>query len=159
MTSVSPRPDAPLLARLKQGEPAAFDAVYDQWRPRLFNFLSRQCRDRTLAEDLVQETFLRLASHRERLRDDTDLGAWLFTAARNLAVSHGRWQRLTGTLLSALGLEKEKSAHQGDHAFEQVALQQSVSRLELALAACPPTTARCCCWWAWRGWSRSWRPA
>lgn len=80
-----------IIARLKRGETAAFDQVYAQYRPRLFGFLVRMAQQRELAEDLLQETWLRLARHAPQLADDTRLDAWLFTVARNLYRSHVRW--------------------------------------------------------------------
>jgi len=44
-------------------------------------------RDRSVAEDLLEETWLRLVLSAEGLRADTRLGPWLFTVARNLYVS------------------------------------------------------------------------
>ena len=73
-----------LLARLRAGDTDAFDAVYDAYRPRVLGFLLRMSRNRTLAEDLLDETWLRLVRHAPALRPDTRIGPWLFTVARNL---------------------------------------------------------------------------
>ncbi len=80
-----------LVQRLRRGDAAAFDGIYELYRPRIFAFLARLTQQRELAEDLLQETWLRLARHAPRLADDTRLGAWLFTVARNLHRSHVRW--------------------------------------------------------------------
>lgn len=79
-----------LVAALKRGDEAAFDAVYERFRPRIYGFLVRLSGRRDMAEDLLQETFLRLASSAPRLREDTNLRAWLFTVARNIHRSHRR---------------------------------------------------------------------
>ena len=52
------------MARFAGGEDAALGEVYDLASPRVFSFLLRLCGERTLAEDLTQETFLRI--HRAR---------------------------------------------------------------------------------------------
>jgi RNA polymerase sigma-70 factor (ECF subfamily) len=80
---MDPADDAALLARLKAGDEAAFDVLYDRYRARIFTLL-RLGRNRTLAEDLLDEVWLRLISNLRRLREDTNLAAWLFTVARNL---------------------------------------------------------------------------
>ena len=79
-----------LVARLRERDPAAFEAVHDAFNARLFNFLARLSNSRDVAEDLVEETWLRLVSHACRLQPDTRLGPWLFTVARNLHVSYRR---------------------------------------------------------------------
>ena len=79
-----------LVARLRQRDPAAFEALHDAFNARLFNFLARLSNSRDVAEDLLEETWLRLVSHAGRLQPDTRLGPWLFTVARNLHVSYRR---------------------------------------------------------------------
>jgi RNA polymerase sigma-70 factor (ECF subfamily) len=79
-----------LVDRLRRCDPDAFDVVYEAFNGRLFNFLARLSNSRDVAQDLLEETWLRLVSHAPKLRPDTNLGAWLFTVARNLYVSYRR---------------------------------------------------------------------
>ena len=79
-----------LVDGLRRCDPAAFEAVHEAFNSRLFNFLARLSNSRDIAEDLLEETWLRLVSHAPELRPDTSLGAWLFTVARNLHVSYRR---------------------------------------------------------------------
>ena len=72
---------------LRAGDARAFHAVYDAYAARLFTFLARLSRRRDLAEDLAEETWLRLVANAPRLRSDTRLGPWLFAVARNLYAS------------------------------------------------------------------------
>jgi RNA polymerase sigma-70 factor (ECF subfamily) len=78
------------LAGLRRGDADAFDAVYAAYHARLYNYLYRLA-GRAAAEDLCQETWLKLARHATSLRDDTELAAWLFTVARNAWLSYRRW--------------------------------------------------------------------
>jgi RNA polymerase sigma-70 factor (ECF subfamily) len=89
------------LDGLRRGEARAFDEIYESLRPRLYAFLLRLCLSDAHVEDLLQETFMRLVQHRRELPAGTDLAAWLFTVARNLAHSHGRW-RMTGERVLAV---------------------------------------------------------
>lgn len=79
-----------LVSRLRARDPLAFEAVHDAFNARLFNFLARLANSRDVAEDLLEETWLRLVAHAGRLQPDTRLGPWLFTVARNLHVSYRR---------------------------------------------------------------------
>jgi RNA polymerase sigma-70 factor (ECF subfamily) len=79
-----------LVERLRAGDPAAFESIHDEFNARLFNFLARLSNRRDVAEDLLEETWLRLVTHAPRLRPDTHLTSWLFTVARNLYVSYCR---------------------------------------------------------------------
>ena len=79
-----------LVRGVRTGDPAAFDAVYEAFNTRLYNFLARLAGSRDVADDLLEETWLRLVTHAHRLQPDTRLGPWLFTVARHLHVSYRR---------------------------------------------------------------------
>jgi RNA polymerase sigma-70 factor (ECF subfamily) len=125
-----------LIARLKTGDQTAFDAIYDAFNTRLFNFLARLTRSRQQAEDLLEETWLRLVAHAGRLQPDTRLGPWLFTVARNLYVSHCR-SRMLEQAYTADGVGLWPPAPAASP-FEQAAANQLEARLEAALARLPP---------------------
>jgi RNA polymerase sigma-70 factor (ECF subfamily) len=129
-----PAIDAATLSRLRAGDEAAFRAVYEAYRARLYSFLLRLTRDETLALDLAQETWLRLAANAARLTPDTEPGAWLFRVARNLFVSQRRWAIAQAAGLHALGLAPSPSL---PSAIEQLSMTALERRLELALAALP----------------------
>ena len=83
-------PDRDLVAWLRQRDERGFDGAYARYAERIFGFLVRLARSRAVAEDLFQHTFLRLAERGPRLRQDSDLRAWLFCVARNALHSHAR---------------------------------------------------------------------
>jgi RNA polymerase sigma-70 factor, ECF subfamily len=125
-----------LIARLKAGDTAAFDEIYDAFNARLFNFLSRLMHSREQAEDLLEETWLRLVAHAGRLQPDTKLGPWLFTVARNLYVSHCRSRMLEEAYVAeGIGLWPPAPA---TSPFEQAAANELEARVETALARLPP---------------------
>jgi RNA polymerase sigma-70 factor (ECF subfamily) len=90
MTTVGSDDEQMLVAQLRAGNAGAFDEVYDAYRPRIFAFLLRMTRRRMIAEDLLDEAWLRLVRGAPRLLPDTRLGPWLFTVARNLYWSYRR---------------------------------------------------------------------
>lgn len=85
--------DRDAITLLRRRDPRGFDLAYAAYAGRIRGFLLRLGRDRTLADDLLQQTFLRLAEHGPELRADSDLRAWLFTVARNAHASHARRPR------------------------------------------------------------------
>lgn len=124
------------MRRLREGDREAFDVVYDAYRSRLFGFLARLCGRRDAAEDLLQETWIRLARTAHRLDPDTRLGPWLFTVARNLYLSHRRWAVLDLDRLTELSLWPGGSIP-SPSPFEHAAGSELERRLEAALASLP----------------------
>lgn len=122
-----------LVARLKAGDPAAFEAVYEAYRPQLFSFLTRLSRRRDVAEDLLHETWLRLVACASRLSDDTCLRAWLFTVGRNLHASWCRHRALDETrLVDAPACWP--SPRPGESPFEAASRGETERALERSLA-------------------------
>jgi len=126
-------PDA--VARLKNGDAGAFDEVYAALHPRLFGFLARLSRRRDVAEDLAEETWLRLVAHAPRLADDTRLAPWLFTVARNLYVSYCRSRLLDYDARASLHLWPARQVEPSP--FEMASASQLHEQIEVALAALP----------------------
>lgn len=125
-----------LVEGLRRGDPEAFDVVYDAYAHRLFTFLARLSRRRDLAEDLAEETWLRLVTNAARLQSDTRLGPWLFAVARNLYSSACRSRMVEEAYGSALiGLWPAGAARPSP--FEETAAGELQRRLERGLAALP----------------------
>jgi RNA polymerase sigma factor (sigma-70 family) len=91
-------PDLETLALLRRRDPRGFDQAYERYGARLFSFLQRLLgpAQRHQAEDLLQQTFMRLAEYGPELRADSDLRAWLFTVARNAFLGQARGRRPEG---------------------------------------------------------------
>jgi len=126
-----------LVARLRAGGSDAFDEVYDTYRPRVFAFLLRMSRSRTIAEDLLDEAWLRLVKHAPALRPDTQIGPWLFTVARNLYWSYRRASALEDDV-DPVTLSVWPIAAGDPSPFDLAAGSELESRLDQALAGLPP---------------------
>lgn len=110
------------------------DAAFDSWSGRLNGYLRRMGASPEVAEELVQETFVRLVRAAPRLADDTRLGAWLYTVAHNLWRSHRRWAWVDGTrLLELAGRPRGGPASPA----ELFAADETRARLEAAVARLP----------------------
>lgn len=136
MTCMERETELALVRRLREEDAAAFDAVHAEFNARLFNFLARLSRRRDVAEDLLEETWLRLVANARRLRPDTRLGPWLFTVARNLHVSYCRSRLLedsrAASLLALWPFSPDRSSP-----FEETAANELERRVEAAIAALP----------------------
>lgn len=88
-----PLEDHHLFVALQRGEDAALNRLIARWEQPLFAFAWRYLHHRADAQDLVADTFVRLYQHRDRLRPDTKLSAWLFTTLSNLCHNRHRWHR------------------------------------------------------------------
>jgi RNA polymerase sigma-70 factor (ECF subfamily) len=125
-----------LVKRLRAGDAGAFDAVHDEFNGRLYTFLARLMRSRERAEDLLEETWLRLVTHAARLQPDTRIGPWLFTVARNLYVSHCRARMLEEAYVND-GIALWPPAPQSSP-FDETAANELEARIETALARLTP---------------------
>src|SRR5262249_380838 len=125
-----------LVSRLRAGDSTAFDEIYTVFNCRLLNFLARMARNRFVAEDLLEETWLRLVSAGEDLPPDTRLGPWLFIVARNLYVSYCRSRvretAYTDDLVFLWPCEMPKTP------FDVASLSEFEEKLDAAIADLPP---------------------
>ncbi len=119
---------------LRRGDRSAFDAVYAAWSPRVFGFLLRLSARRDTAEDLAQETWLKLAKAAPTLAPDTKIGPLLFTIARNAFLSYRRWAMLDLSRLLVLGFEAARVDTGPEDQHERT---RAIALLEAALQELP----------------------
>lgn len=119
---------------LRRGDPAAFDAVFAAYHRRVYGYLVRMTRRRELAEDLLQDTFLRLAEHGRKLAPDTRLAAWLFTVAHRRVVSWARAQAVRDQLAGDLPVAEPSERSP----LEALAESEAQLALERAFAGLAP---------------------
>jgi RNA polymerase sigma-70 factor, ECF subfamily len=84
--------DAAVL-QLRRGDPAALAALMARYQNRIYRYLLRLVRQPVDAEDLFQQTWLRVAEKIRSFDTSRNFDAWLFTLARNLALDHLRRAR------------------------------------------------------------------
>jgi len=78
-------PDVRLMLQVKAGDAAAFTELVLRYQNRLLTILEHLVNNREQAEDLAQETFLRVFRARERYEPGAKFSTWLFTIANNVA--------------------------------------------------------------------------
>lgn len=82
--------DVQLMLAFRAGDVGAFDALFERWAGRLLRYLERMLRDAALAEELVQEVFVRVHRARERYQPTARFSTWLFTIGTRLALNELR---------------------------------------------------------------------
>ncbi len=80
------------MERLAAGHDAALNDLMERHSTPVFHFLCRMLNNEDDANDLAQETFVRIYRSRESFRPNEKFTTWLFTIAGNLARNHYRWR-------------------------------------------------------------------
>ncbi len=84
------RKDETLMLAYRQGDAQAFNVLLARHQRPVFNFLIRQVNNKTLAEDLLQEVFLRVIRGAGTYKKQAKFTTWLYTIARNLCIDNAR---------------------------------------------------------------------
>jgi RNA polymerase sigma-70 factor (ECF subfamily) len=83
-------PDIILIARIREHDTAAFDALFRRYYQLLLMYVARHAWTREIAEDLVQDVFFQLWLQPPRDVPDAGIRAYLYTAVRNRLINHAR---------------------------------------------------------------------
>jgi RNA polymerase sigma-70 factor (ECF subfamily) len=109
--------DQEVVARARAGEERAYRDLVRRYERPLFSLIYRMVRDRELAEDLAQETFVKAMNALDSYRPEFKFSSWIFKIANNAAIDHLRRREL-----DTLSLEGSPHASTPD-AIEATALQ------------------------------------
>jgi len=142
-------PDEILMAAYQAGNEAAFGELFGRHAGSVYRFLVRRLADRSLADDLFQEAFLRLHRARHTYDSTRSFRAWLFGIVHNLVVDAMRSRsRLPETTslddVREAAAERQQQAELGpDYRSPErlVAARQSTMALSRALRALPSDEA------------------
>ena len=77
--------DEVLVKKFQGGDISAYNQIVIRYKDRLLNFIFRFLNDRERSEDLVQDTLLKLYTHKDSYREIAKFSTWLYTIAANLA--------------------------------------------------------------------------
>lgn len=87
-------PDETLMLRYQQGDRASFTLLVRRHQGALFNFALRQVRIPQVAEDIVQESFVRVVQKAADFKHEARFTTWVYTITRNLCIDHLRKRAL-----------------------------------------------------------------
>lgn len=133
-TAPMPAGDAELVRRIRAGDERALETVFRAHYAGMASFVQRFVRSADLAEELVQDVFLKLWSKREQLAEIETLRTYLFRAARNTALNYLRRAKLERKWREEHGTDNDPpTAFAADEeTVEQevaIAVQEAIGRL------------------------------
>lgn len=103
-------PDEALMARFQRGDRAAFKVLVSRHQKPLFNFALRHLRSPSLAEDVVQDSFVRVVQSANEFKHEARFSTWLYTIARNLCIDQLR----KGALRRHPSLDESRPSQEGE---------------------------------------------
>lgn len=95
-------PDGELVVRLRQGDIDALAELYEKYRRTIFRTVWAITRDQGAAEDILQESFLRLFTHAEQIHTDMPVGPWLYRVAVNQSYTWTQKHRRSSSVLDSV---------------------------------------------------------
>jgi len=127
------------LVRLRQGDPEVVTRLLERYQHRLYRYLVRLVRDPATAEDLFQQTWVRVAENIRRYDPRRNFEPWLFSVARNLAIDYLRRYRPESLdePLPTGELRQERIAATGPGALEIAMARERAECVADSLTALP----------------------
>lgn len=135
--TTTPGEDTELMRRVQMGDEAALGALMQRWELSLKAFIGRIVLNTSEAEELAQETFVRVWQQRGRYRADAPFRPWIFAIAVNLARNRLRWWKLRPLMAledwtevpSDSGTAAEGETRRLDRAERASAVRDAIARL------------------------------
>jgi RNA polymerase sigma-19 factor, ECF subfamily len=116
------------LARIREGDEAAFESLFRSFAPGLCAFVARYVGSRAVGEELVQDLFLRVWQRRRELTVEQGVATYLYTAARNRAINYLRHDARSAGSAAVIGHIDASQPSEGD-LLELLDLHDAIERL------------------------------
>jgi RNA polymerase sigma-70 factor (ECF subfamily) len=145
-------PDADVVALALEGRDAAHRELITRYERPVFSLVFRMVRNRELAEDLTQDTFVKVLSHLDRYRSDFKFSSWLFKIANNVAIDHLRRRQLDtisidgsphATTSDAVESTRFDLADDSENALDELEAKELGSAIERAISSLRPEYRSC----------------
>ncbi|HLF29103.1 MAG TPA: sigma-70 family RNA polymerase sigma factor [Anaerolineae bacterium] len=121
--------DGQLVARIRAGDLSALGALYDKYRLQVFHTALAITRDRQVAEDILQECFLKVHTYADRIDLGVSLSPWLYRVTVNLSYTWATRQAKWHTSLEGLLDRLVEPARQApDRQFETRDIRGTIQR-------------------------------
>lgn len=132
--------DEEVMARFQAGESLAFEEIVVRFKDRIYNFLFRFFSREEMAEDILHDTFLRVYKKKHLYRPIARFSTWIFTIAKNLALTEIKRQKTQQTFpISTMGFTEREYQIAGDfHRPEDIIESEVTERvIQQALGSLP----------------------
>ncbi|MEK6611509.1 MAG: sigma-70 family RNA polymerase sigma factor [Gemmatimonadota bacterium] len=145
-------PDADVARLAQQGREPAFRELVRRYERPVFSLVFRMVRDTATAEDLAQETFIKVLNHIDKYRPEFKFSSWLFKIANNVAIDHLRRRQLSTISIdgapnasSAADVEATRFdiADKSESALDAMEARELGSAIERAIGALRPEYRSC----------------
>jgi len=123
-----------LMLKVKEGQIGYLSDLFEANHVALYNFYLKSGLNRALAEDLVQETFMRVLAYRTTYLAESSFKAWFYRIARNVVADHFR--KLSNRNLHETF--EEKHMNLSDSLADELEQESKLSDFDKALSAIPP---------------------
>jgi RNA polymerase sigma-70 factor (ECF subfamily) len=121
------------MGRYQRGEGEVLAQLYREVAPGMLSYLYRLVNDRALAEDLLQEVFLRIHKVRHTYRPESPAKPWMYAIARYVAIDSLRKKGRR----HEVAYEEEHGKAGNPDALEQTERSESMEQVEMALLGLP----------------------
>ncbi len=144
--------DQELVAAARDGRETAFRELVRRYQRPVFSLIYRMVRDRELAEDLAQETFVKVLNALDSYRPEHKFSSWIFKIANNAAIDQLRRKELDTLSLEgapdALTADRQEATalqigSGGETPLEELEARELGSHIEQAIAALRPEYRSC----------------
>ena len=145
-------PDADVVVLAQQGREPAFRELIRRYERPVFSLIYRMVRDNTVAEDLAQDTFIKVLNHLDKYRPEFKFSSWLFKIANNVAIDHLRKRQLNtisidGSPHAMTAAEADASsfelADQAESPLDELASRELGAIIEQAIGSLRPEYRNC----------------
>jgi RNA polymerase sigma-70 factor (ECF subfamily) len=145
-------PDADVVVLAQKGREPAFRELIRRYERPVFSLIYRMVRDSTAAEDLAQDSFIKVLNHLDKYRPEFKFSSWLFKIANNVAIDHLR--RRTVDTISMDGSPHAMSATEvaatsfdipdtSESPLDELAARELGTSIERAIAGLRPEYRNC----------------
>ena len=145
-------PDADVVLLAQQGRESAFRELVRRYERPVFSLVYRMVRDRETAEDLAQDTFIKVLNHIDKYSPEFKLSSWLFKIANNVAIDYLRKRRLATVSMNGSPNARTASEIEAtsfdvsvrqESALEEMESRELGSAIEQAIAKLRPEYRSC----------------